>query len=176
MELFKFLLFLLPISILINACQFKESNPELRSPVYQDMKATSEALTKSIEEKEKELEGLRKDTKSLAANSRELRQTRTKISKALLKLKFDKQKLQFLTIQLNRRLYKDRLEYSAAFEKGEEWPKPDEFSSYQYAKKLRDANRKWDQRVPKLSKRAEGLRAPAEEKSSGGHGEEPSEH
>lgn len=146
-------LFLLCFLIFGLGCSGKDPHPELRDPIYLDLRSMVGEYKKQVQDTQKQIEALGHDIKSAEPNTRELALFRKDYRKANVHLKFLTQKLKYYQIREERRKLEDRLHYSQALSQEREWPDPDEHRAYLANKKLRNAPSNWNQRVPKLKDR-----------------------
>lgn len=131
-------------------CKEKDPNPELKDPIYLDLKKIAEDLAKEVESKEKEVPKLKKEIEKEKVRTLPLKLARKKLREHLDKLKVVKQDAHYAKIRAEKRKVLGRQAYIIAFQKGESWPDPKEFELYKVNRRLRSADLNWNKRVPKL--------------------------
>ena len=159
MEQFLKLFILIASVTLVSGCKKELPNPELLDPIYKDLLSEKKEAEKALKEEEAKLESLLAERGKIEPRSvdRKINIRGTKKSrKNVLKLR---QKLKYLEIRSERRRVEARRDYRIAFQKGEEWPKKEEFVNYQTHKRLRNAPKNWNLRVPKLHARNPNFKA-----------------
>lgn len=134
-------------------CSKENPNPELMDPIYKDLHGRSEDLKKSLGEAEKEIEDLKKALLKAEPHTLEKKNIERDLASAQKLLVADRQRQRYFEIRAERRKLQGRVEYKKAFARGEEWPKPSEYSDYQVNNRLREATLNWNARVPKLQDR-----------------------
>ncbi len=152
-QVFRSLLILSWLLISTVACKSEHPNPELLDPIYLDMKSSRDRLEKELEAEIKARELAAETIQATAPNTIELKLARKEWQTATEKVDFLRQKLHFEKIRTKRRYVEARRDYKIAFEAGSEWPDPNEFSNYKANKRLKEASRDWNRRVPRLSSR-----------------------
>jgi hypothetical protein len=160
MKRFKLLVYTFIVLFLV-ACTGEDPNPELKDPIYLDLRSKASREADSIKADRDELE----DTLTKLAKTEPLsieRKTFERDATRLRKQIFDADQLaRYFTIRAERRRVVGRKSYKDAHAKGEEWPDPSEYSDYQVNTRLRGASRHWADRVPRLEDRLPS-RKPAE--------------
>lgn len=154
-------------------CESEDPNPELKDPIYKDLKSKADGHTKVIEENKKKLEELQATLDKAEANSIELKDVRRDIAKAQRTIAQADQLARYYKIRAGRRAAVDKVSARKAKAEDKPWPDPAEYSDYQLNTRLREAPLNWNNRVPKLTDRlpkkaptkAEGAKEPA----AGGH-------
>lgn len=137
------------ISLVLSGCKKPMENPETRDPIYSALlsdksayKGAAEAEKKTIAELEAEIAKLGPRDQIKKPKIREL-YTRKK------NLEQMEQQALYFEIRAEQRKAHAREEYLKAFHADKPWPDPAEFEAYKRAKKLRQASKNWDDRVPK---------------------------
>ncbi|HVK60828.1 MAG TPA: hypothetical protein VM432_04725 [Bdellovibrionales bacterium] len=80
-------------------------------------------------------------------------------------LVFLRQEAEYYKVRAEQRLIFARREYLKAFNEGREWPDPAEYEEYQKMKKLREGSRRWEDRIPKLTRHQPKKDDPAQKKA-----------
>ena len=137
-------------ALLLLGCSKPDPNPELRDPIYKDIEENLKGATKLLSDTEKSLDVLVLEstklgprTKEKMVNGRDIQRQKALIDKL-------RQEIAYFQIRLERRKIQSRTDYSVAYSKKAVWPDPKEFEKYKTIKKLREAPKNWDVRVPKL--------------------------
>lgn len=168
--------------LFLSGCKEPVPNPELRDPIYGDLKAQLATTLTELEAEKKEVEELEKTMPKMDVRGSELRQARRQLASHSRKLSALKQMKQYYEIRIEQRKSFVDKDYLKAFEADIPWPNPEEYERYKVVKKLRTADRNWDSRVPKLTRNlknppggsAEGK--PVKKEEGGGHGEPAAHH
>lgn len=134
-------------------CKKREPNPELRDPIYLDLKTIVGELTGVVSSGEASVETEFENLKNAQPRTKDAALAKKRYREAVKKLSKAKQKFKFYEIKLERRLLEARLSYEKSFQEEKDWPDPKEFSAYQANKELRAANMNWGSRVPRLHER-----------------------
>jgi len=131
-------------------CESEDPNPELKDPVYKDLKGKADSHEKTILENKKRLDELLVALEKTEANSIEQKDVRRDIAKAKETIGNSEQWHRYFKIRAERRAVVDKIAAREAKREGKPWPDPAEYSDYQVNSRLRDAPRNWNNRVPKL--------------------------
>ena len=155
----KLLLIALILPVFVLGCTKRDPNPELRDPIFLDLKdlvgdlnRDVSAFEATVTEEEEKLSSAEPRSKDLALAKKRLREAKIKLSRA-------EQKLKYYEIRLERRRLETRLSYEKAFSNDEPWPDPTEFKAYEANKQLKNAKSSWSSRVPKLKDRIKEFNA-----------------
>ncbi len=129
-------------------CNRPHPSPEDLDPIFLDLTRRAQEAKRLYKE-----ELAKRDSALLAiqrseVNSLDIQVARKDWISSNQKLPLLEQKAQFLSLQAERRKVTSRLAYRLAYEKGEEWPNPEEYQAYKTHRRLREAPRTWDHRVP----------------------------
>jgi hypothetical protein len=143
-------LVLLINAMLLLGCSKPDPNPELKDPIYKDIEANLKASSKLLVDTEKKLEVLLQESSGYGPRTKEKMVNLRDINKQKKIIENLKQSVAYLQIRLDRRKIQTHIDYSAAYSKKQAWPDPKEFENYKAVKKLKEAPRSWDARVPKL--------------------------
>jgi hypothetical protein len=165
-------------------CSKPMADPEQLDPIYVDLAREAASGDKAVEEQEKKLKALREDIEKFEPRDpfrkRSIAQA-YQLEKSIVQLK---QQALYLQVRAQQRKEYDRMSYLKAFDEGMPWPgNQAEVSGYQVRKRLQNASRNWEARVPKLTRHNKGGFAVAGsgkegtkgEGGSGGHGSGESE-
>ncbi len=136
------------------ACKQENPNPELLDPIYKDLKARADSYSKNYEETKAQIATLRESEQKAEPHTIELKDIRRDLAKALKQQVGNEQLARYYKIRAERRRVLGRRAYREAFAKGEEWPKPEEYTDYLVNIRLHEINLNWNARVPKLQGRA----------------------
>lgn len=142
-------------------CNNPESTPELRDPIYQDLKSQETKLEKDIEGKEKELDGIKEQQSGLADNDYQKKLNRDEIYRLGNEIDKMKQKKEFFSISSESRQIFARKQYLEYFKQGKDWPPAGVKERYFEVKNLEGLPKKWSRGI---------ANKPAPKKESGGHG------
>lgn len=134
----------------ILGCKSKNPNPELIDPIYLDLQKEERRHSQLVKELEKQIETSNKELASSEPRSIDLKIKAKEISGLKDRLIRLKQGEEYFRIRAELRRVEARKAYTIAFEKGEEWPNPEEFKAYEVNKRLRTVPLNWSERVPKL--------------------------
>lgn len=143
-------LLILFVAALSIGCKEMDPNPELKDPIYKDLKNIADKLKKEVEAKEKELPKLVEAVKKEKVRTLPLKLARRKVTEAKIALRKLRQDAHYAKIRAEKRKVLGRRQYKVAFQKGETWPDPEDFKRYKTNKRLRAADLNWNKRVPKL--------------------------
>lgn len=162
--------------LVLAGCKEPVPNPELRDPIYADLKAQLAATLSDVEAEKKSIEELETTMPKMDVRTAEIKQARRQLSSHTKKLSQLTQMKEYYEIRLEQRKSFVEKDYLRAFEADQPWPNPDEFDRYKVVKKLRTADRNWDSRVPKLTRNlkkppegaGDSKGAKKEEKATGG--------
>lgn len=141
------------LCLLSLGCNRPEPNPELKDPIYGDLKKRWEDEAKAAEEQTKKVEELEKQIEKLEPHTVELKTARRDLVKAQDLKRIHAQNQKFYEIRMQQRLHQDHMTYRKAFEKGELWPDPKEYQAFQVNQRLREAPLNWELRVPRMTER-----------------------
>ena len=126
-------------------CNNPESTPELKDPIYQDLKSEEASTKKQVEAKLKELEGYQADYDELPDNDYQKKMTRDDIYKTKKEINKLEQMEEYYRISAESRQIFARKQYLEYYKagKGEEWPPADAKEKYEFQKKLVAAPKTW---------------------------------
>lgn len=128
-------------------CNNIDSAPELRDPIYQDLKSEGEKLDKNVEAKEKELEGITEQQPSLADNDYQKKLNRDEIFRLGNEISKMKQKVEFYSVSTESRQIFARKQYLEYFKQGKDWPPVGVKEKYFEIKEAESAPKKWNRGV-----------------------------
>lgn len=161
----RFMLGLL-ITVFLCGCKSEDPNPELKDPIYKDLKAKADQHEKTIEEQMKKLGELQVKLQKSEANSIDRKDIQRDIANTKKVLGESEQWARYYRIRADRRAVVDKITARAAAQADKPWPDPREYSDYQVNRRLNEANRSWSKRVPKLEDRLSKADTKKEEKQS----------
>lgn len=153
----KFTWFFLILFIFAAGCSSRDPNPELKDPIYLDLKNIVGDLARDLATHKSSVAEESKNLEIAEPRSKDLALARKRLREAEMRLEKTQQALKYFEIKVERRRLEARLAYEKAFQKGEDWPDPAEFRAYQANKELKSANLQWSARVPKLQERIESF-------------------
>lgn len=156
------------LSLLISACEKRLPNPEMMDPIFQDLNAQLSQAQSTVTELTAELEEAKKELERAAPQTGDRTRAFGAVAGTKDRLERARQKELYLEIKRDQRLSEDRKNYAKAFESKSKWPPDAEFHFYMASKRLQEASRKWDDRVPKSREVAGKRPAEPEKKASGG--------
>ncbi|MES2768418.1 MAG: hypothetical protein V4596_04665 [Bdellovibrionota bacterium] len=151
------------IFLFLAGCDKPEGAPELKDPVYQDMKSEEAKVKKEIDAKVKELEGLQETYLELPDSDYQKKMTREDIYRTKSEISKLEQMMSYHSISAeSRQIYarKQYLEYYKAG-KGKEWPPAGVKEKYEAQKKVSFAPKQWSRgiaskKIPKKEEKKEG--------------------
>ena len=153
MRRFKAVISILFVCGALTACSTEDPNPELKDPIYKDLVTRRDQHAKSYEEAKAEIEALSEQLKKAEPHTIELKNIQRDLASAQDRSLQHEQNHRFYRIRADRRRVTGRAEYRRSFHKGEEWPRPSEYSDYLLNIRLKEANLNWGARVPRLQDR-----------------------
>jgi len=172
--------YLMLFFLLLTACEKPDPNPELKDPVYSDIAAQLDVVSKAAESEKKNLEGHEKDLASVTPQTGEIKTVQKKISDTLALINRWEQERSYLQLRLASRKKEDFLSYNKAFVEKKQWPDPEEYKAYKENQKLRTAKRSWDvkERMRQLGIKSGTSKTAGGAGAEGGHagGEKKAEH
>lgn len=141
--------------VLLSGCRSEDPNPELRDPIYQDLKKEAAATEKAYEDSKKAKVAAYEKLQAAPARTIELKDAEREYWKAVKLVDSLETASKYLNIRAERRRIEARASYKKAFNAGKEgeWPDKSEYSGYLTNKRLREAPLNWSKRVPKLQDR-----------------------
>lgn len=145
-------------------CNKPDPNPELKDPIYNDLNSRLGSTKQALEAEKKALEGHEVALKDVVPQTGQIKYAQKRIYDSQAKIQKLGQEVKYLELKIESRKRDAKKSYKIAFQKGEEWPNPTEFSSYEAANKLRAGKMTWD-----TNARVKAL-APGSKPAAGGHG------
>ncbi|WP_374076517.1 hypothetical protein [Bdellovibrio bacteriovorus] len=142
--MFKRLLSVTIILFALTACNKPDPNPELKDPIYSDLTASLAATTQALEGEKKTLEEHEQTLKDVVPQTGQIKYAQKRVDESKDRITRLEQEKQYLELKIEARKKSSKKSYLKAFKKGEPWPDPKEWDSYQIEKKLRNAKRTWD--------------------------------
>lgn len=149
------ILCLVIIAFNIIGCRKKDPEPQNSDPIYLDILKElrsfeqSEAETiKKLEESEKELAKSEPRTIERKNAQKEVYDNQNKLIKV-------REMIEYYKIRALLRKAEARRKYDVAFEKNDSWPDKKDYEAYLVNKKLVNASRNWNNRVPKAGETRE---------------------
>ncbi|OFZ16667.1 MAG: hypothetical protein A2Z20_01070 [Bdellovibrionales bacterium RBG_16_40_8] len=132
-----------------SGCRFKNSSPHLLDPIYLDLEKELRATEQQIGEVKKKIESAKDDFGKSQPRTIERVNSMNDLGKAEKMLIRLQEMQEFYNIRLKRREVEDKINYEKAFADNADWPDKKEFEAYLVNKKLMNASRNWNLRVPK---------------------------
>lgn len=142
------LVFIVLLTFLALGCNKPQATPEETDPIYKDLVYQAGEAKKATEEQAKKVEEATLKLREIIPQVGQTRQYYDQYFRAKNEYERLRQKAQYYEVAAKARKYSARKEYISAFEKGEEWPNPKEYSEYQLSKKMRSINLNWRDRYP----------------------------
>lgn len=142
-------LVILSILMLTLGCNRPDPNPELKDPIYKDLKSEYSKYQKYVEDEQKKLDEAMLEMEKIEPRSLDRRAKTMEIRSFKKNILEYTQKAEYFRIKMELRRVYGRKAYRIAFQKGEDWPDPSEFKAYETNKRLQEAPRNWSHRVPK---------------------------
>lgn len=126
-------------------CSNPNSNPELRDPVYKDLKSEETKIKKDLQEKEKALVELKTSYEEMPDNNFQKKLTRADIFKSQNEITKLRQMESFHRISAESRQIYARKEYLEYFKAGKEseWPPKESQVLYMKQKAAEKADKRW---------------------------------
>lgn len=139
---------MLTVPLLCIGCKKMDPNPELKDPIYKDLSEIHKESEKQLKELLKTQEDNKKELEAAGANNgMDLKVARKKIRDTAKKITMTTQLVEYSRIRMERRLVEGRRSYRLAFEKGEDWPVPEEYQHYLANKRLLNSPKNWSART-----------------------------
>lgn len=143
-------LIILAYSLISVSCEKMLESPELVDPIYLDLLVQAKSMeTLAIEEKKK-VEELQKEIEKLPNQSGLKQKLEKKIFASQHKVDQSSQMSKYYKLSALKRKREIRKYYPIIFSKRESWPQNDVKKQYDAHKRLLNAPKLWDQRIPKL--------------------------
>ncbi|MBV2169000.1 MAG: hypothetical protein KUL82_09850 [Bdellovibrio sp.] len=163
MRIFSLIIILLSLV----ACNKPDPNPELKDPIYNDLNTSLAAASQALEAEKKTLEGHEQELLDVVPQTGQIKYAQKRVEESKGRITLLEQEKQYLELKIQGRKTIAKKSYTVAFSKGEPWPDPKEWESYQLEKKMRAAKKTWDvnQRLKELGFKDEKTPEPA----VGGH-------
>lgn len=139
--------------VLLAGCSKEDPNPQLRDPIFQDLEKRANEHQKAKDEAEKQLLDLKTKLAKAEPNTLGKRDIEKDIRKNEHLALESSQWALYYKIRTERRRIVDKLAYGEALANKKPWPDPNEYSEYLVNRRLVEANRNWNARVPKLQSR-----------------------
>lgn len=158
---------LIIIILSLVACNKPDPNPELKDPIFNDLNTSLAAATQALEAEKKNLEGHEQALSDVVPQTGQIKYAQKRVGESKARINLLEQEKQYLELKIQGRKAAAKKSYAQAFKKGEPWPDPKEWESYQLEKKMRTSKRTWDvnQRLKDLGFKDEKTPEPA----AGGH-------
>jgi hypothetical protein len=137
----------------LGACSKEDPQPEIRDPIYNDLASRTKTLDEDVKSLTEKLTSLKINVQNAEPNTLAGREVARDLRKHQKMLREAVQALTYYRIRLDRRKLVDKLTYRDAYLARREWPDPSEFRHYQISLRLKEANRNWGARVPRLADR-----------------------
>lgn len=168
-------LFLLLALILIiqTGCKQPIENPELADPIYSDLLSQVNGAKSAIASEEKSIKDLKDQIAALKPRDSSRGPLLRELAAHERALVQAKQQKTYFEIRSQQRKEYDQKAYQEAFDRDLPWPNPEEVEEYKKTKKLLQASRNWEDRVPKTTrynKNQPGTEEKKEKKAEGGEG------
>lgn len=141
------------IATLICGCKSEDPEPQLRDPIFKVLSDQASQAKSAYDSQIKKVEDAAKALEKTDANTLDRKLAIRDLASSTLAAKRLAQDMEYYRIRAERRRLEARKSYKIAFNKDQDWPNPAEFEAYQASKRLREAPRSWDHRVPKLNDR-----------------------
>jgi hypothetical protein len=148
-------LLLIVILGLMIGCKSKLEQPENVDPIYTDLLGEIAKAKSDLASKEKILKKAKEDWEAVEPQTGHEQIKRADYFKKLKRVEKAEQELKYQTIRAESRKKWVRKQYEAAYANGESWPPEGEYEKYFTNKRLKEASRNWNQRVPKLKDRVD---------------------
>lgn len=136
--------YLLPFLFLVTACSQPDPQPELKDPIYQDMKAELDIAEKGLAEAKKSFEEHQKNLGMVKPQTGQIKYAQKRYFEAERAVTALEQQKKYWIIRMDERKRFVRRQSLIAFNKGEKWDNSAEVSQFEVEKRLRRAKLKWD--------------------------------
>lgn len=158
------------LCFLLTSCRSPDPNPELRDPIFQELKKAAAEAEKAHEDSKKAVEEAQAKLKEARPRTIEQKDAEKAYFKAIRATQSLKTAAHYLKIRSERRRIAARLSYEKAYNAHaeEKWPDRSEYSGYLTNQRLQQAPRKWSQRMKALREE----RAPANQSKEKGEAKE----
>ncbi len=151
------------IFLFLAGCDNLDKTPELRDPVYQDMKSEESRVKKEIDAKTKELKGLQETYLELVDSDYQKKLTREDIYRIKNEIKKLEQMMEYHMISAESRQIYARKQYLEYFKAGKDkdWPPTGIKEKYETQKKMATTSKQWSRglaskKIPKKVEKKEG--------------------
>ncbi len=141
-------------------CKSEDPNPELKDPIYSDLKKRTEEAEKAAASSKAEIEALELALSKSAPITLEKKNIEKDLQKTRREYSRASQEQRYFRIRMERRQVEDKINYRRALASEKPWPDPEEYKKYLKNIELRQINRNWNARVPKLQDRLESYKVP----------------
>ena len=132
------------LPLLLFSCNEPEPNPEIRDPIYLELKTQQDLSKKAIAETEATLLEKKADLEKVKPQTGQIKYVQKRLWDTQRTLDSLIQQEKYWTIRIKEREQVARIEYLKAFKAGKTWPDPKEFQEYSTEKRLREAKLHWD--------------------------------
>lgn len=156
------------ITMCLLACNKPEKNPELKDPIYSSLNSALTTNNQAIEAEKKTLEEHQKTLEDVVPQTGQIKYAQKRVRESKERINRLEQESQYLQLKIKARAAAARKSYLAAFNKGESWPDPREWESYQTEQRLRNAKKVWDVQ-DRIKQAAKNEKPPAAAEGSGHH-------
>lgn len=135
---------ILLLSLSLFACSKPDPNPELKDPIYNDYNSQLGTVSAALESEKKNLEGFNEELAEVVPQTGQIKYAQKRVREAKDKITRLEQEKQYLELKIEARKRESKSSYAKAYKKGENWPDPQEWASYQTEQRLRNAKKSWD--------------------------------
>ncbi len=150
-------LFLLILSFLVlssTGCEKKRlAEPENEDYIFKDYKIMIQNNKDTLRDLNKNYSAAEKDFKQSLINSAEAKIYKNEMKRIKKNIAVVEQLLRYLDVKKANRKYEVREKYIKAFKTGSEWPNQLEIEEYKASKRLHQASKDWESRVPSFKDR-----------------------
>lgn len=156
-----YLILALFAALSLSSCKKKDPNPEKLDPIYSDLMQEMDLFDKQLIEKEKELEGARKELAAAVPQTGTTIPLRNKVFMSENSVDAIKQRKKYFQIKIEQRRSEVQKRYLESFIKGgRPWPDEEEIKQYRIRMKLQRDALAWDKKdVPRGTDRKEAPKA-----------------
>ena len=134
---------IIPIFFVFFGCNKPDPHPETLDPIFSDYNSELSAATSDLRAAEKELEGLKLETKKATPQTGQLGFSSSRMYEADKKVEKLRQMVQYWELKIESRQQEDRKQYLKAWADKKPWPDPQEYKDYLEQKQLRKAPLTW---------------------------------
>lgn len=153
------------------SCTKHDPNPELKDPIYLDIKTQMGLAEKSLAEASAKIKEFSGELAGALPQTGQIKILQRKLYYHEKQKDLFQQQIKYWLIRSEDRIKQARIDYAKSLSGGPAWPDPKEYETYLSEKKLRLAKIEWDakQRLEDYKNELKIKQAPAHGAPKGGH-------